>query len=35
MGDNEYPKGTLLFMLIFLVLLSALWVNVYLRLWWR
>ncbi len=32
-NDNEHPKGALLFMLIFLVTLLALWLNVYLRLW--
>ena len=35
MGDDEHPKGTLLFMLIFLVLLTALWINAYMQLWWR
>ena len=31
--ENEHPKGALLFMLIYLVTLSALWLNAYLRLW--
>lgn len=33
MGENEHPKGALLFMLIFLLMLVGLWLNVYLRLW--
>ena len=31
--ENEHPKGALLFMLIYLVTLSALWLNAYLTLW--
>jgi hypothetical protein len=31
--ENEHPKGALLFMLIYLMTLSALWLNAYLRLW--
>jgi hypothetical protein len=31
MGDNEHPKGNAA---VHLVLLSALWVNAYGRLWW-
>jgi hypothetical protein len=30
---SEHPKGALLFMLIYLVVLTALWFNAYLRLW--
>jgi hypothetical protein len=33
MGEDEHPRGALLFMLIYLVLLTALWLNAYLRLW--
>jgi hypothetical protein len=32
---HEPPKGTLLAMLIYLLLLVLLWTNVYLRLWAR
>ena len=31
--ENEHPKGALLFMLVYLVTLSALWLNAYMRLW--
>lgn len=31
--ENEHPKGALLFMLIYLLTLSALWLNAYMRLW--
>jgi hypothetical protein len=30
---GEHPKGALLFMLIFLLTLTALWLNAYMRLW--
>jgi hypothetical protein len=30
---TEHPKGALLFMLIYLVTLTALWLNAYMRLW--
>jgi hypothetical protein len=33
MTENDHPKGALLFMLIYLLLLAALWTNAYLRLW--
>lgn len=29
----EHPKGALLFMLIYLLTLTALWLNAYMRLW--
>lgn len=29
----EHPKGALLFMLIYLLTLTALWLNAYFRLW--
>ena len=32
-GPAEHPKGALLFMLIYLLTLAALWLNAYLRLW--
>jgi hypothetical protein len=31
--EFEHPKGALLFMLIYLLVLTALWLNAYLRLW--
>ena len=31
--EQEHPKGALLFMLIYLVVLAGLWLNAYLRLW--
>lgn len=31
--EHEHPKGALLFMLIYLVVLAGLWLNAYLRLW--
>jgi hypothetical protein len=33
MDENHHPKGALLFMLIYLVLMVGLWVNAYLKLW--
>jgi hypothetical protein len=33
MGENEHPKGALLFMLIYLLLMAGLWANAYLKLW--
>jgi hypothetical protein len=33
MDEHEHPKGALLFMLIYLLTLTALWLNAYLRLW--
>jgi hypothetical protein len=35
MNENEHPRGALLFILIFLVLIVVFWVNTYLRLWLR
>ena len=35
MNENEHPRGALLFILIFLVLIVVFWVNTYLRLWVR
>lgn len=31
--EVEHPKGALLFMLIYLLTLTALWLNAYMRLW--
>ena len=33
MDENQHPKGALLFMIVYLLLLVGLWLNVYLRLW--
>jgi len=33
MSENEHPKGALLFMLVYLVLLALMWTNMYLKLW--
>jgi hypothetical protein len=33
MDENEHPRGALLFILVYLVLLAAMWTNAYLRLW--
>jgi hypothetical protein len=33
MDENEHPKGALVFMLIYLATLAALWFHAYLRLW--
>jgi hypothetical protein len=33
MPESQHPKGALLFMLVYLVTLTALWLNAYLRLW--
>jgi hypothetical protein len=32
---NEHPRGALLFILVFLLLVTAFWLNAYLRLWMR
>jgi hypothetical protein len=32
-GQHEHPRGALLLILIYLLLVVALWVHVYLRLW--
>jgi hypothetical protein len=31
--ENDLPRGALLFMLIYLLLLALLWTNAYLKLW--
>lgn len=33
MDDNEHPRGALLLILIFLLLITGFWINTYLRLW--
>jgi hypothetical protein len=33
MDENEHPRGALLFMLVYLLLLAVLWTSAYLRLW--
>jgi hypothetical protein len=33
MSEDEHPRGALLFMLIYLLLLAVLWTQAYLRLW--
>jgi hypothetical protein len=33
MEEPEHPIGALVFMLIYLMTLAALWLNAYLRLW--
>jgi Cytochrome c oxidase subunit IIa family len=33
--QGEHPKGALVFILIYLVVIVAFWVNTYLRLWIR
>jgi len=32
---NKHPRGALLFILVFLLLVTAFWINTYLRLWTR
>ena len=33
MDENDHPRGALVFMLVYLCLLAALWTNIYLKLW--
>lgn len=33
MDENEHPRGALLFMLVYLLLLGLMWTQMYLRLW--
>jgi hypothetical protein len=33
MNESEHPKGALLFILVYLLLLAVMWTNAYLRLW--
>jgi hypothetical protein len=32
-AEHENPKGALLFILVYLALLAAFWLNAYLRIW--
>ena len=34
MDENQHPKGALLFMLVYLLLMAGLWAKAYLKLWW-
>lgn len=34
-NENDHPKGALLFMLVYLALLTFMWTNLYLKLWTR
>ena len=33
MRESQHPKGALLFMLVYLLTLTVLWLNAYMRLW--
>ncbi len=33
MDENEHPRGALLFMLVYLLLLAVMWTQMYLKLW--
>ena len=33
MDENNHPRGALLFMAVYLLLLAVLWTNAYLKLW--
>ncbi len=33
MEEPEHPRGALLFILVYLLLLAGLWLDVYLKLW--
>jgi hypothetical protein len=33
MDEEEHPRGALLLMLVYLLLLAVMWTNVYLKLW--
>jgi hypothetical protein len=35
MTENEHPRGALLFILVFLVIVVLFWINTYMRLWLR
>lgn len=34
-NDSAPPRGAFLLMILFLILVTGLWANVYLRLWFR
>ena len=33
MDEDEHPRGALLFMLVYLLLLATMWTQMYFRLW--
>ena len=33
--SQQAPRGAFLLMLLFLLLLTAAWLNIYLRVWWQ
>jgi len=33
MDENEHPRGALVLMLVYLLLLASLWTHMYLKLW--
>ena len=33
MDEDEHPRGALVFMLVYLLLLAVMWTNIYLKLW--
>jgi hypothetical protein len=35
MEENEPPKGALVFILVFLMVIVVFWINTYMRLWLR
>jgi len=35
MNDDQHPKGALLFILIYLLVVTLFWMNTYMRLWLR
>lgn len=37
MDDQEpyHPKGALIYTLLYLVVITLIWINAYLRLWWK
>jgi hypothetical protein len=35
MEEHQHPKGALLFILVFLVIVVVFWLNTYMRLWLR
>jgi hypothetical protein len=32
---QPHPKGALIFMLIYLAFITLIWLNAYMRLWWK
>jgi hypothetical protein len=33
MDENDHPRGALLFILVYLLLLASMWTHMYLKLW--